>query len=210
MSEPLEAIPAVHDRLAGQLWRGRELARVPAHPTGWAALDARLPGGGWPVGALIEMAPLCEGLGEVSLLMPALKDWCDEGRSIGFVNPPHIPYAPALVRSGLKLRAIVWIAPRCDGDALWAAEQMLRAGAAAVLVWSEVQEDRALRRLQLAAENGKSCAFLYRCAAWLRNASPAAVRLLVLPAEGGVTIQLLKVRGGHAGELTVPLSVPPQ
>ncbi len=30
------------------LWRGRSLARVETFPSGFAALDAALPGGGWP------------------------------------------------------------------------------------------------------------------------------------------------------------------
>ncbi|HEY6484364.1 MAG TPA: translesion DNA synthesis-associated protein ImuA [Steroidobacteraceae bacterium] len=192
-----------------QLWRGRQLAALPARATGFAALDAQLPGAGWPIGALIEIAPACAGLGELSLLLPALQRCCEEGRSIAFVRPPYTPYAPALARCGLPLPRLLWIAAARDEDAHWAAEQLLREGAAAVLLWSPIMADRALRRLQLAAEAGQACAFLYRTPAQLRSSSPAALRLALSPAEDGVQVRIVKARGGHAsGPVTLSLHTP--
>jgi hypothetical protein len=190
------------------LWRGGDLARGDARETGHAALDERLPGGGWPVGALVEISPACEGLGELRLILPALKSWCEEGRHIALVRPPYIPYAPALVRCGLPLNRLLWVVTEEDEDARWAAEQLLREGAAAVLLWSAVREDHALRRLQLAAEAGKACAFLYRPPLMLDHASPAAVRIALSATEDGVCVELIKVRGGRAGKLNLPLSEP--
>jgi hypothetical protein len=190
------------------VWRAGEMAAGDARATGYALLDARLPGGGWPIGALIEIAPACDGLGELRLTLPALKAWCDDGRSVAFVQPPHIPYAPALARFGLALNSLLWVAASRDEDARWAAEQLLREGAAAVLLWSPVQEDRALRRLQLAAEAGKACAFLYRAPAALSNASPAAVRMALCATDEGMCVELMKVRGGHPGKLLLPLRAP--
>ena len=43
------------------------------------------------------------GLGEVSLLFGALKRVSEEGRAIAWINPPHLPYAPALARAGVAL-----------------------------------------------------------------------------------------------------------
>jgi protein ImuA len=55
------------------------VARAPAGRTqqavlasGHAALDAQLPGGGWPVGALTELLLPHPGVGELRLLAPAL------------------------------------------------------------------------------------------------------------------------------------------
>ena len=189
------------------LWRGGEMARVDARATGYATLDARLPGGGWPVGSMVEIAPECDGLGELRLTLPALKSWCQEGRNIAFVRPPYVPYAPALTKYGLTLQSLLWIDAHCEEDAHWAAEQLLREGAAAVLLWSAVQEDRTLRRLQLAAEAGKACAFLYRPrVTLLDHASPAAIRIALSPSEAGVQLSLIKVRGGNAGSLTLQLT----
>jgi protein ImuA len=193
---------------SSHLWRGGEVARIDARSTGYANLDARLPGGGWPVGALIEIAPETDGLGELRLTLPALEAWCQEGRSVAFVRPPHIPYAPALSRYGLTLGSLLWVAADSDEDGRWAAEQLLREGAAAVLLWSEAREDRALRRLQLAAETGKACAFLYRPPLALTHASPAALRIAVCAADDGVSLDIVKVRGGHPGRLVLPLTRP--
>ena len=91
-AEPLERLL----RDSPHLWRGESLARIDTRATCYAALDAHLPGGGWPIGALVEIAPACDGLGELSLTLPALRSWCREGRSVAFVHPPYTPYAPAL------------------------------------------------------------------------------------------------------------------
>jgi hypothetical protein len=193
---------------SSHLWRGRETARVDARSTGYAALDARLPGGGWPLGTLIEIAPEYDGLGELRLTLPTLKSWCQDGRSVAFVQPPHIPYAPALARYGLTLNSLLWVVADRDEDGRWAAEQLLREGATAVLLWSTVREDRALRRLQLAAETGKACAFLYRPPSTLTQASPAAIRIALSAADDGMSLDLVKVRGGQPGRLVLPLNHP--
>ncbi|HJP97120.1 MAG TPA: DNA lesion error-prone repair protein ImuA, partial [Rhodanobacteraceae bacterium] len=48
----------------GRLWRGQGNA-LPrsALPTGFAALDAVLPGGGWPAAALSEVLMSVDGVG---------------------------------------------------------------------------------------------------------------------------------------------------
>src|SRR5687768_1130490 len=84
-----------------EVWSGREIARVNARSTGFQKLDSLLPGEGWPLGALTELVPAVEGIGEVALVLPALRSLCCENRQIVFVHPPHIPYAPALLRAGL-------------------------------------------------------------------------------------------------------------
>lgn len=38
--------------------------------------------------------------------MPALKAWCQDGRNVALVQPPHTPYAPALARSELEARPV--------------------------------------------------------------------------------------------------------
>jgi len=110
----------------------------------------------------------------------------------------------------MTLSSVLWIAADTDEDGRWAAEQLLREGAAAVLLWSKAQEDRALRRLQLAAETGKACAFLYRSASALSQSSPAAVRVAVSAINNGsgMSLDLMKVRGGYPGKLVVPLHRP--
>ena len=65
-----------------------------------------------------------------------------------------------------------------------------------MLCWPQKADDRALRRLQVAAETGQTLAFAYRSLHEAVNPSPAALRLAVeaQPAQ----VRVLKCRGGLA------------
>lgn len=214
-TEPTATADALRHLLqhSSQVWRGTDSARTKTCTSGYPALDAVLPGGGWPVGALIELLPAAEGIGELRLSLPALKTLNDAGRRIVFVHPPYTPYPPALLHAHLSLKNILWISPDSDEDARWAAEQTLRAGAAgAVLLWSATRDDRSLRRLQLAAEAGQTMAFLYRAPSALRQPSPAALRITLQPSGAahpqaqGLRLEIVKARGGHTAAVNIPLS----
>jgi hypothetical protein len=177
-----------------RIQRGSASAVHPAGiPTGCAELDAALPGGGWPTGALAEILIERHGLGELELLMPALAHLSRGNRVIAWVAPPLLPYAPALAGSGLDLRRLLIVRAQSPADALWSAEQALRSGScAAVLAWAE-PSTRWLRRLQLAAEAGAAWGVLFRTARVQGRASYAALRLRVSPGK----LELLKCRGGR-------------
>ncbi|HZM34775.1 MAG TPA: hypothetical protein VFC18_09790, partial [Burkholderiales bacterium] len=52
-----------------RVWRGAGLASpAPCLPTGFPALDAELPGGGWPTAALTEILCGKRAIGELGLL----------------------------------------------------------------------------------------------------------------------------------------------
>src|SRR5258706_2189841 len=84
------------------IWRGQALSRAgaPTVPCGFPGLDAELPGGGWPAGALTEILPAHEGIGELRLLGPALAGLSQRGLRLVWIAPPHLPYAPALAAAG--------------------------------------------------------------------------------------------------------------
>ena len=77
------------------IWRGGGLSRAgaPTVPSGFPGLDAELPGGGWPAGALTEILPAHEGIGELRLLGPALAGLSKRGLRLVWIAPPHLPYA---------------------------------------------------------------------------------------------------------------------
>lgn len=179
------------------VWRGAECARVaPGVPTGFAELDVELPGGGWPIGAITEIYAERPGVGEVQLTMPAAARLTQAGRWLTVVAPLHVPYAPALAAHGVRLERLLLIETRAAEDKVWACEQALRApSSAAVLLWQDHVHERALRRLQLAAESGGTALFLFRSAR-VAPASPAALRLHVSRAEGRTVVRILKRRGG--------------
>jgi hypothetical protein len=179
------------------VWRGSECAQVaPGIATGFAELDAHLPGGGWPTGAITEIYAERAGVGEVKLTVPAAARLTQEGRWVTVIAPPHVPYAPALAAHGVRLERLLLIQPGSAEDNLWASEQALRASCCgAVLLWQEHVHERALRRLQLAAESASTSLILFRSAR-VAPASPAALRLHVSRAEGRTVVRILKRRGG--------------
>jgi len=193
-------------RTTPDVWSGRDVAATHSRDTGFAALNALLPGHGWPLSSLIELIPLMEGIGELQLLLPALRPLCREGRDIVFIRPPHLPYPPALATAGLPLNRIIWIDAQTDEAARWSAEQILREGmAGAVLLWSDTTKDIALRRLQLAAREGKSLLFLYRSASLLQASSPATVRISLRPQAGSLHVEVIKSRGGKSASAQLQL-----
>ena len=179
------------------IWRRGTAARatVDAQPTGLAELDTRLPGGGWPRGALSKILIEHDGIGECSLLLPALAALTQAKQRVVFVAPPYIPYPPALAAAGVDLSYVVHIDANA-ADTHWTAEQCLRAGCCgAVLSWMPTTDYQKLRRLQLAAETGAAIGFVFRPLAAARETSPAALRVQVSMAQGLPKIDILKCRG---------------
>jgi hypothetical protein len=181
----------------------REGAVPPAiHPSGCAELDAVLPHGGWQSGTIVELMPTQIGVGEFRLLMPALARITSTERHVAFISPPYIPFAPALDRYGVQLERLTIIRAEKNLDALWAIEQTLRCKSfGAVVGWPEAIKDRDVRRLQLAAEAGRSVGFLYRPVSAAMEASPAAVRMKLQRSKlGELQIDILKCRGIRSGQ----------
>jgi len=179
------------------LWRATQLARGAARcvATGHATLSAQLPGGGWPLGALIELLHPHPGLGEVRLLQPALGQ-LPGGRDIVLVQPPHVPHSACWMQWRLNPARLLWIDPARPADALWATEQILRHGTCgALLCWLPQVRAESLRRLHLAAQGGDTLFFALRPAAAARHASPAPLRLALDSAPGGLSVRILKRRG---------------
>lgn len=171
-----------------------------AAPSGFPELDANLPGGGWPIGAIAELMSDATGIGELSLLVPVLTRLARAGRYIACIAPPYLPYAPALAQRGLPLERLLLIQTRSLQESLWATEQALRCPAVgAVLGWPAYIVDRNVRRLQLAAEAGGSLGILYRPPEAARESSPAALRLRLHAAPDGLAVEIQKSRGGAAG-----------
>ena len=186
------------------VWRGGELehAQQPAVPTGHAALDAELPGGGWPSGTLSEVLHDGVGIGEVTFLAGALAKASEGSRLIAWINPPHLPYAPALAQAGIALDRCLVVRPANREDALWAAEQALKSGACgAVMLWLDEGATRrhdeyaCLRRLQMSAESGRSMGVLYRSTAAEKVSTPAHLRVVLTREEGVLKVRMPKRRG---------------
>jgi len=193
------------------LWRGSQLARNsrPGLDTGHAGLSRQLPDGGWPLGSLTELLLPRPGIGEIRLLLPALRRLPVQ-RSIVLLHPPQQPSIQAWQAQGIPSRQLLWIAPAQAADGLWAAEQILKQGhCAALLYWPSRPPATALRRLHLAAQAGDTAFFAFRHAEAAHAASPAPLRLLLHPAGDQLRVDILKRRGPvHDTSLLVPLAPP--
>jgi protein ImuA len=234
------ALPGVAGRLPldeaclqGRLWRGSSLgqATAPTLPSGFAGLDAELPGGGWPLRAVTELLTPQAGVLEWRLLAPALKAWwaaqstpavtpgrrsrqaAPALRSLLLVNPPHAPHLPGLQALGLPPSALIWVSAETAAQQLWAAEQAIKSRVA-LLAWLPEARPEQIRRLQVSALSSDAPVFLVRPERAGQQSSAAPLRLLVKPGEAGdLQVHLLKRRGpAHEGWLTlaaVPGAVEP-
>lgn len=180
------------------------VAPAPVLASGFARLDAELPGGGWPRGALTELLPDGEGIGELGLLLPALAALTAAGQTVVLVAPPHAAHAPAWAAAGIRLDGLRLVFPRRARDALWAGVEALRCGGvSATLLWLDplfrgALPANSLRRLQVAAGEGGGAAFCFRPARLAAEASPAPLRLQLQAAGRQLRVQVLKRRGPPA------------
>ena len=198
MSAIVSLQPLLHER---RLWRGKEApARDLSHrASGCAALDAALPGGGWPEAALVEVLLGADGLGEITLLLPVLSALAQAQRPVLLVAPPYRVNAPAWQAAGLPLSQL-HLVEATPKEALWTMEQALRAGCCgAVLGWflQGHTADQDLRRLQVASEAGQSLGIAFRPERVRDNPSPAPLRLSLRGREDSARpeLRLLKCRG---------------
>ena len=186
------------------LWLGHQLGRQAdvACASGYAALDAELPGGGWPRRVLSELLLRQPGIGEIRLLSPCLTTIQRSGRLVMLFDSPSALSARALEQLGFDVEELLIINTRTRalpcGDSLWALEQALKSGhVGAVLAWlpPRLRAER-LRRLQLAAHAHDGPAFVLREMAAAERPSAAPLRLALRPAGAdALGVQLLKRRG---------------
>lgn len=143
-------------RVEAALWRGDQIGRPieGAVPTGFDALDAVLPGGGWPCRSLTELLQMQPAVAEWRLLAPAMRALVAQGKQIVIVGPPRMPHLPGLQGQGIDERHLVWIRAEAPLERLWVTEQLLRANAAGmVLAWLPQARQEQVRRLQVCSQN---------------------------------------------------------
>ncbi|MBM4203750.1 MAG: hypothetical protein FJ194_06295 [Gammaproteobacteria bacterium] len=207
------------------LWRagrpgGGGVSHRTTEPCRYPLLDQHLTGGGWPVGAVSELCFNQTGIGELQLLAPALAALSRQRRWIAWLNPPFLPYPPALSALGIQVGRMLLIQPATTAAApnagrddksshgnkrdriehqrtLWALEQAGRSGAcSAVLAWlnERLLTVRDIQRLQVAARRGNTLIWLFRPEAALNQPSLASLRLRLHAAQSpGVELQRLRV-----------------
>src|SRR5690606_37971871 len=188
------------------VWRASELGQPTQRvwPSGFAALDAELPGGGWPGHALTELLLPPPGALEWRLLAPPLARLDGQGRSTVLVGPPQPPHAPGLCQLGLRARHLVWLQADTPTERLWSTEQLIKSSpGGAVLAWLPQVRAAQLRRLQVLAAHCETPVFVCRPEAAAREASAAPLRVRAgLAAGWSLQMDIVKRKGPP---LTQPL-----
>jgi protein ImuA len=194
------------------LWRASSINadHIQHCSTGFTSLDKELPGTGWPADGVTEFLHDRAGIGELRLLAPALARMTHEqNRWVLFVNPPYIPYPPALAQAGIDLTRVIVSQPRAPKDYLWVLEKALASqSCSAVIAWPSRIHEKQIRRLQLASKDGYSWGILFRSEESSKNASPAELRLRLRPLPGNslgkdnssIAVKILKRRGRWESE----------
>jgi len=224
-THPIPLLRAADPAAVSGVWHADDpaLAATAAEcaPTGFEILDAELPGGGWPQGQLIELLHNDPGIGELSLLAPALAAQTRAGRACVWILPCEygscerglqaddllqqaLPYPPALTEAGIDPSCSIFVRPAVAREAWWAVEQSLRAAHLGALIgWlptsSAPADFRALRRLHLLAQRHRALVFVIRPSRCTDAPSPAALRLQLTcdrgPQSQKLAVKILKRRG---------------
>lgn len=185
--------------------RASRQGRFATASTGWQTLDRRLPGGGYPLGAVTELLTAAIGIGELTLLAACLEARLASHihHQIAFVSPPYRLNAPALALGSMDRGRLPVVHCHDDSERVWCVEQMARSRAfTAFVIWGDSLDTTALRRLQLAAEQAVCPVFVYRSLERATQRSPAALRLAITCRNGHQQLQVIKCRGPAGAQLS--------
>jgi protein ImuA len=185
--------------VAAALWRGDQLGGSVSTvwPSGFAVLDAELPGGGWPGRGLTEILCPHSGTLEWRLLGPLLRKLCAARRSVVVVGPPHPPHLPGLRFEGIAESHLVWVQAATASERLWSAEQLVKANACgALIVWLPQVRAAQVRRLQVLAAGCEGPVFLCREASAGMESSAAPLRVQArVGADWALHVDIVKRKG---------------
>ena len=179
-------------------------------PSGFEALDAELPGGGWPCQALSEVLSPQPSVLEWRLIGRALRGIVSRGGNVVVVGPPKTPHLPGLRHTGIDEKHLVWVQAEGPAERLWCTEQLVKSGSCGALVaWLPQARPEQIRRLQVCAHACEGLVFLFRPAAAQHEASAAPLRVIAtFGVDWEIQVRVLKRRGpAHDGLIRLP-SVP--
>ena len=199
-TRPALSVGALPPVVAAALWRADQMGSPVAATlsSGFEALDAVLPGGGWPGHGVVDILSAQSGTLEWRLLGPLLQRLSQSGRSVVLVGPPRPPHPPGLRLAGISERQLVWVQAETPAERLWATEQLVRArSCGALIAWLPQVRAEQVRRLQVLAAAGQPCpVFLCRPATAARESSAAPLRLLAqVEADWVLRVEVVKRKG---------------
>ncbi|WNG37352.1 recombinase RecA [Archangium minus] len=135
MSGAAEKLSVTVEALREQIRRLQAAPRkyLAALRTGVEAFDALLPGGGLPLGQVVELWGEAAS-GRTSLALRAVASAHREGRLCAYVDGPGELYPPAAVAAGVDPSRLLIVRPKTAEQLAWSAVQLVRSGAFACVV----------------------------------------------------------------------------
>ena len=202
MTQPID--PRLQALLQSEpaLWRGqqRHADHRAFQSTGYRALDAVLPGQGWPVAGVVEVVTRSDQAPPLQPFVPLMARCTQAGQTVLLVDPPPalVPFAPAWQQAGVVLSTLFTVQSQTRKQAWWVMETALRATACAlVLIWPCARGGRlgvaTVRRWQVAAAAGSTLGVLFVPESMQGQASNVHLRLRMQ----GQQLTVLKARGMH-------------
>jgi cell division inhibitor SulA len=189
--------------LNNEIWQASHKAKMcPSISTGYPELDKKLHYSGWPQGTLSELLLTSNGIGEIRLLLPLLAKLNQSRGYICWVNPPYLPYPPALVDHNIDLDKMLIVRAQSQQETIWSAQQaMTSRSCAAVLVWLPQKAlCKEIRKLNLAAKNGHCFGIIIRNYQLQQHPSAAALRIIMKIKRGQQQLSIIKQPGGWSGQ----------
>lgn len=172
--------------------------------TGFNKFDAAMKIGGWPLGTTTEIGVPMDGIGELRLLMPALRTLLTKVKPyIIWVAPPYVPYSRALIKEHIDPSQLIVVKAQDPQNALWSAEQILMANCCgALFTWTGRYNlsHKESRRLQLAAERSNTWHVQFRHSSCLKQPSAARLRLRLESGVHGQVVEIEKQPFGSKGQ----------
>lgn len=175
--------------------------------TGCPTIDGWLPEGGLHPCGLTDWvaAHNTAAAGSLAMLAAANRLRQIPDRPLVIIDCGGTFYPPAGVALGVPAERMILLRPRSGQDAIWAIDHALRSTAVAA-VWASLaigMDDRDARRLQLAAEAGRTPGLLVRGFHARRQPSFSDTQFYVSESHrvaDGITVMLDRVRGGIVGK----------
>ena len=175
--------------------------------TGCQTVDDWLPEGGLHPCALTDWVAAHNSAAASSLSILAAANRLRQipDRPLVLIDCDGTFYPPAAVALGIPAERMILLRPRGGQDAIWAIDHALRSHAVAA-VWASLAiriDDRDARRLQLAAEAGRTPGLLVRGFHARRAPSFSDTQFYVSESRrmtDGITVTLDRVRGGIVGK----------
>ena len=184
-------------------------AAVPRLATGLAQLDAALDGG-LPRGRLTEIAG-ARSSGRTGLACVIAGAATRAGETIAWVDPENGLEPEAVADAGVLLGRTLWVRPRCERDALRAAELLLGAGGFGLVVLdlgslTATERGAPWPRLVHAAERTGSALLVVAAHAPARRCAALGLELGARQVRWSVTAGRLALLEGIDARLTVARS----